>query len=221
MFKLIAQDGTQHPISRQVTTIGREGCDILLLLDEVVSRQHARIEWQGQSLVIADLGSTNGTFVNGVQVQSPRTLQPGDVIQVGETVLTVHAEGKAPATRALSEPSPWQAPSAGDTGVAHQLTPAPVHQTPPVHSQPTKDKTLAYVLEILLLGLGWIYAGETSTGIVILVGWVVLGLMVGLPVDILTGGLGCLCTVPLAMLAYVFSITRLSKHMNARPEVFR
>ena len=221
MFKLIAQDGTQYPITHPVTTIGREGCDILLLQDEVVSRQHAQLKWQGQSLVVADLGSTNGTFVNGVQVQSPRTLQPGDVIQVGDTTLTVRAEGKSPATRALSDLPPWQAPSASVTGVARQAAPAAVHQTPPAHVQPTKDKTLAYVLEILLLGLGWIYAGETSTGIVILVGWVVLGLMVGLPIDILTGGLGCLCTVPLAMLAYIFSITRLSKHMNARPDVFR
>jgi len=87
--------------------------------------------------------------------------------------------------------------------------------------QPTKDKAIAYILEILLLGLGWIYAGETGTGIAILVGWIVVGLMIGIPVDLATGGLGCLCTVPLAIVAYALSLTQLSKYMNARPRVFR
>ncbi|MBC7251088.1 MAG: zinc ribbon domain-containing protein [Anaerolineae bacterium] len=87
--------------------------------------------------------------------------------------------------------------------------------------QPTKDKAIAYILEILLLGLGWIYAGETGTGIAILVGWIIVGLMIGIPVDLATGGLGCLCTVPMAIVAYGLSLTRLSKYMNARPHIFR
>ena len=79
-FKLMAQDGTAYPITRPVTTIGREECDILLLNDDQVSRRHAQVEQQGDALVLTDLDSTNGTFVGGVRLQAPRTLQPGDVI---------------------------------------------------------------------------------------------------------------------------------------------
>lgn len=221
MFMLITQDGTQYPITRPATTIGREECDLLLLQDDQVSRQHAKVEQQGNALVLTDLDSTNGTYVNGVRLQAPYTLQPGDVIQIGGSALTVYAEGEGRATRAMSEPPQWQAPPVPEPGVVPQVTPAPVYQAPAAHGQPTKDKAIAYVLEILLLGLGWIYVGETGTGIAILVSWIVLGLMIGIPVDIATGGLGCLCTGPLAILAYVLSLTQLSKYMKARADVFR
>jgi hypothetical protein len=225
MFELIAQDGTRFPITQPETAIGREGCDILLVQDDQVSRRHAQVERRGDALVLVDLDSTNGTFVNGVRLQAPCTLRPGDVIRVGNTALTFHAEGGAPPTRLMSEPPQWQAsPALGPVAVPQttpEVTPAPVYQAPPAQGQPTKDKAIAYVLEILLLGLGWIYAGETGTGIAILVSWIVVGLVVGVTVDIATGGFACLCTGPLAILAYVLSLTRLSKYMNSRPHVFR
>lgn len=220
-FKLMAQDGTEYPIIRPVTTIGREECDILLLNDDQVSRRHAQVERQGETLALTDLDSTNGTFVGGVRLQGPHTLQPGDVIQVGHAVLTVCAAGKAGATHLMSEPPQWQAPSAPGPGVGPQVTPAPVYQAPAAYGQPTKDKAIAYVLEILLLGLGWIYAGETGTGIAILVSWIIVGLVIGITIDLATGGFGCLCTVPLAILAYVLSLTQLSKYIKARPHIFR
>lgn len=89
------------------------------------------------------------------------------------------------------------------------------------YGQPTKDKTIAYILEVLLLGLGWIYAGETGTGIAILVCWIVVGLGIGITVDIATAGLGCLCTGPLAIAAYALSLVQLSKYINSRPHIFR
>jgi TM2 domain-containing membrane protein YozV len=69
------------------------------------------------------------------------------------------------------------------------------------YGQPTKDKAIAYILEIVLLGLGWIYAGETGTGIAILASWLIVGLGLGITVDFVTGGLGCLCTGPLSIAA--------------------
>ena len=282
MFKLVAQDGTQYPITGPALTIGREGCDVLLAHDEGVSRQHAKVEQRGDALVLLDLDSTNHTFVNGVRLQAhePYTLRPGDVIRVGNTHFTFHAEGQAPATRLISETPqgqafpapgpgfpaqpasapPYQAPPAPGPGFSAQPAPVPPYQVPPApgpgfpaqsvpvppyqappvlgpmpppyaapapyrppmpYSQPTKDKAIAYILEIVLLGLGWIYAGETGTGIAILASWIIVGLVIGIGVDVATGGLGCLCTGPLAIAAYVLSLTQLSKYMNSRPDKFR
>lgn len=63
--------------------IGREtGRDILLALDGSVSRRHARIEEQNGVHVLMDEGSSNGTFVNGVRIDT-QALAPGDIIRIG------------------------------------------------------------------------------------------------------------------------------------------
>ena len=70
------------------TTVGRDAdSGIRLERDEFVSARHARIEPRTDGLWIDDLGSTNGTFVNGGRVKSGRTLRPGDVVRIGETEL--------------------------------------------------------------------------------------------------------------------------------------
>jgi pSer/pThr/pTyr-binding forkhead associated (FHA) protein len=55
--------------------------------DEFASAHHARFEAQSDGTWVEDLGSTNGTFVNGAQIKKRRKLQPGDVIRVGQTEL--------------------------------------------------------------------------------------------------------------------------------------
>lgn len=105
--------------------------------------------------------------------------------------------------------------------IALQAIPSPAYQPPPSYGQPTKDRTVAFILDFLLLGLGWLYAGNTSAGIIILASWLILGLGGGIIVNIITGGLGCLCTVPLSIAAYALSLTQLSQYMNARPHLFR
>jgi hypothetical protein len=68
------------------TIVGRDaGSGIRLDADEFVSTRHARIEPRADGTWIEDLGSTNGTFVNGSRVKSARALRPGDVIRIGET----------------------------------------------------------------------------------------------------------------------------------------
>ncbi|CEO94303.1 hypothetical protein PBRA_000088, partial [Plasmodiophora brassicae] len=91
MHKLRAKDGS--------ITIGRSSANgICLVDDQNVSRNHARINIHRSSCEIVDLGSTAGTFVNGVRVDlSP--IKPGDVIRIGNTTMTVEAR---PSGRFLS-----------------------------------------------------------------------------------------------------------------------
>jgi len=63
-------------------TIGRVGCDIVLDNPQV-SRFHAQIDRTADGVVLRDMGSTNGTFVNGQRVTTPVILKAGDVIQIG------------------------------------------------------------------------------------------------------------------------------------------
>ena len=67
-------------------TIGREEGNIIQLNDERVSRFHAKIQLDHEQLVMTDLDSTNGTRVNGEDIQL-RNLRFGDVIQIGRTVM--------------------------------------------------------------------------------------------------------------------------------------
>jgi pSer/pThr/pTyr-binding forkhead associated (FHA) protein len=58
--------------------------------DDEISRSHARIALDGSGFcAIEDLGSTNGTFVNGLRVSAPQTLTEGDTIEVGATTIVV------------------------------------------------------------------------------------------------------------------------------------
>jgi predicted component of type VI protein secretion system len=82
-----SQAGRQLPLD-SVVDIGRDP-SLPLHLDEdtQVSRRHARIAQQGGQVVVEDLGSTNGTYVNDQPISSPRSLNPGDKVRIGLTVL--------------------------------------------------------------------------------------------------------------------------------------
>ncbi len=93
--------GTEVPVEPGAT-IGREGCDITLS-DPDVSRRHAAIQIVRDEVSIEDLGSTNGTFVNGQRIEERRRLTDGDEIQIGSTVWRLRAP--ASATRLVDQPS--------------------------------------------------------------------------------------------------------------------
>lgn len=72
---------------RSATVIGRDaGTGIRLDGDEFASSQHARIDPRPDGVWVEDLGSTNGTYLNGERITAER-LQPGDVVRVGQTEL--------------------------------------------------------------------------------------------------------------------------------------
>ena len=71
-------------LSDDVTTIGSVAGNTVVLADPAVSRKHAGIRKVNGSYELADLGSTNGIYVNGHKVPK-KTLEPGDIIRVGNT----------------------------------------------------------------------------------------------------------------------------------------
>jgi pSer/pThr/pTyr-binding forkhead associated (FHA) protein len=80
--------GEEHPLNSRPLTIGRSAeNDIELRGDDFASSVHARFEARPDGVWVADLRSTNGTFVNGVRLDGARKLAPGDVVRVGETDL--------------------------------------------------------------------------------------------------------------------------------------
>ena len=89
--------GSRFEIGAAPVTIGRQDqCDVQVK-GTWVSRQHTRIAWSGTAYVVEDLGSTNGTYVNGQRVDGPRALKSGDLLQLGTKVeLAFEASVAAP-----------------------------------------------------------------------------------------------------------------------------
>ncbi len=79
-------EGVTVVLEPRHTSLGRAEDNDLILDDHLVSRHHAVIRQDAGRFVIADLGSTNGTFVGGRRTQE-RILTDGDVIKLGDTTL--------------------------------------------------------------------------------------------------------------------------------------
>lgn len=90
--RLVSSDGRQFALAVGSTVLGRGEAAQVRLADVGISRQHARIDYDGTRVVVTDLGSTNGTSVNGSRV-SAVALQHGDVVQLGTTTLTFRQDG--------------------------------------------------------------------------------------------------------------------------------
>jgi pSer/pThr/pTyr-binding forkhead associated (FHA) protein len=82
--------GREHLLSGDVTTIGRAVESDIVITSRRVSREHTRIERQGRRVMLVDLGSTNGTFLNGERVLAPARLRDGDSVSIGDVVLVFH-----------------------------------------------------------------------------------------------------------------------------------
>jgi len=80
--------GHEYELNSSALTVGRGGQnDVSIEGDEFASARHVRVEPRRDGVWVSDLGSTNGTFVNGVRIDRPRKLGQGDVVRVGETEL--------------------------------------------------------------------------------------------------------------------------------------
>jgi Na+-transporting methylmalonyl-CoA/oxaloacetate decarboxylase gamma subunit len=77
---------SEVPLSSEPLTVGRDGeNDVPLPGDTFASATHARFEPRGDGVWLEDVGSTNGTYVNGVKLKRPKRLEPGDIVKIGES----------------------------------------------------------------------------------------------------------------------------------------
>ncbi|GAB4427465.1 MAG: hypothetical protein Kow0031_07500 [Anaerolineae bacterium] len=82
-----------YPIAKDVTTIGRDLDNDILLDHMQISRHHARLNRRAEFLLIEDLQSANGTLLNGETLETPQAVKHGDVIELGPFSITVETVG--------------------------------------------------------------------------------------------------------------------------------
>ena len=88
---LVLASGERIPLGQQAASIGRLPDCTVPVTDANVSRRHAEVRVAGSGFVVVDLGSTNGTKVNGVRIQGEQLLVDGDIVSVGSTHLRFEA----------------------------------------------------------------------------------------------------------------------------------
>jgi|GEM_PF-1031572 len=136
---IIRSDGAQKeiPLTKQRYVIGRQADAGIRLPDGGISRQHAEIVIDDDRMVIKDLGSSNGTFVNRKRV-STAELTAGDLVSVGPFVIVICIDGEPPsidAEEAIAEGKPM----AQTTPPASAARPAPTSKPA---AQPASAKDL-------------------------------------------------------------------------------
>jgi pSer/pThr/pTyr-binding forkhead associated (FHA) protein len=96
--------GTRIPLTGPIE-LGRDPELEHSLPDRQVSRRHARVEPEAGGAVLTDLGSTNGTYVNGQPIGAERSLAPGDQIRIGLTVLELRGSAEPATDRTVPRPA--------------------------------------------------------------------------------------------------------------------
>src|SRR5574342_1063905 len=125
-FQLVMRSGPTpgvvFPLESDQITIGRDSTNDVAINDAEVSRRHSRLTFQGGKYVVEDMGSTNGTFVNGQRLSGPHVLKPGDVLAFGEQIVLMYdAAVMDPGATVASVRSPRSV-----TSVPPPVMPAPV-----------------------------------------------------------------------------------------------
>jgi hypothetical protein len=136
--------GATFSLEGDQLVIGRDSSSAITINDAEVSRKHARLTFQGGKYVIEDLGSTNGTFVNGQRLVSPVVLKTGDVISLGEQIVLMYevlsidpgetvmsSRNRAPAPAPMPVPAPRPAPAPAPRPAPVQPPSQPQYYTPP------------------------------------------------------------------------------------------
>ena len=85
---LIDPIGREHTLTNETITIGRAVENDIVITSKRISRQHARIRREGWRAMLEDMGSTNGTNLNGQRIHAPIQLRDGDQIEIGDVLLT-------------------------------------------------------------------------------------------------------------------------------------
>jgi predicted component of type VI protein secretion system len=135
-FRMVMRSGPSvgkvYVLDKNELFVGRDLSNDIVINDPEISRRHARLYSQGNSYVLEDLGSTNGSFVNGQRLMGPNVLRPGDTVTFGERMSMVFESSDYDQDATVVSPS--ARPSFG----GQNQGPAQVYTTPPAQppSQP-------------------------------------------------------------------------------------
>ena len=86
--------GRRFPLGRGENVIGRHAGAAVMLDSSTVSRRHAALVVNPDATVLQDFGSHNGTFIGATRISEPTTLRDGDVIRIGDVMLTYRVRGE-------------------------------------------------------------------------------------------------------------------------------
>ena len=166
---------SKYSIAHGEYLIGRDKACQVCIEVEGVSRHHARLTFQGYELVIEDLGSSNGVFIEGIQVQLPTRVRPDQQVEVGDARIFIRlkAESSEMLAAALWDPDLGLAPvralldgkrykvmgsiGRGGMGVVHQARDLRIHRQVAMKviktaSQFSRENVLRFVDEAQLTG---------------------------------------------------------------------
>ncbi|MCK6629539.1 MAG: FHA domain-containing protein [Anaerolineae bacterium] len=159
--------GKGFPITGDTLSFGRGTENDIVLDDTQVSRNHARLIRQGDEIIIEDLGSTNGTLVNGKPVVGQQVLQPADIISIGSSVFGVKGFA-APTTIGITQismdkrtyPPPVASPPPVPPRVSSPPSPRPISAPPPAESSGFNMLVVGGIIALILVVV--IIAGVTA-----------------------------------------------------------
>jgi pSer/pThr/pTyr-binding forkhead associated (FHA) protein len=91
--------GKSHELKVDKTTIGRVEDNTFPITEPSVSSHHCEVLLRGTDVVVKDLNSTNGTFINGEKISGEAPLKPGQILRLGQIELRLETDGTAPASK--------------------------------------------------------------------------------------------------------------------------
>lgn len=135
--------GTAYALENAEIHIGRDAQNDIVIAEADISRRHARLTRSEHGYVIEDLGSTNGTFINGQRLTTPYALRPGDEVRLGPKVVLMYEQ--------VSDPNATVAVSAETLQAAPPPPPPPkkpIPAAPPPAAVPTPQRRKSF---------GWVF----------------------------------------------------------------
>lgn len=146
-FRLVMRSGPTvgkvFPVDKAEIFVGRDLNNDVVINDPEISRRHARLFQQGNSFVLEDLGSTNGTFVNGQRIMGPNVLRPGDAVTFGERMSLVFESAEYDQDATMVSPAAHPAFNEPSPPHAYGQPPAPAYNIPvqPAYNAPPYNQS--------------------------------------------------------------------------------
>jgi len=140
LFRIVLRSGPTpgktFPLEKGEVFIGRDLSNDIIINDPEISRRHSRLFYQNGAYILEDLGSTNGTSVNGQRLVSPYILQPGETITLGERITLSYEASPQESDATVSAGAQNQA------GAVKTVIPSPQNQ--PVSAYPPAYQPTSY-----------------------------------------------------------------------------